>query len=56
MSNESKQFYYQQGYASGVNPNPFNQNSATQRMKYYFFNAGKVDRANGWSYDEKAFL
>lgn len=56
MSNESKQFYYQQGYVSGVNPNPFNPNSATQRMKYYLFNAGKADRASGWSYDEKAFL
>lgn len=56
MTNKAKQFYYQQGFVSGLNKNPFNPDSPTQREMYYLFNAGKVDRANGWAYDEKAFL
>lgn len=55
MSDKQKQFYYEQGYMS-IHDNPFNPNSAHQREKYYLFNAGVVDRLNGYEYDNKAFL
>ena len=56
MTNNQKQLHYQYGYTSGSKPNPYCKHSAMQRERYYLFNAGKVDRANGWAYDEKAFL
>lgn len=51
--NEQKQECYRQGYYSVDGKNPYNKESS-QRQKFYLFNAGVVDRANGWAYDENA--
>lgn len=56
MSRQSQQHYYCMGFMSKDGENPHNPKSPSDREKYYLFNAGVVDRMNGYEYDNKAFL
>jgi len=56
MSKQSQQNYYCMGFMSIDGVNPHNPHSPTDREKFYLFNAGVVDKANGYEYDSGAFL